>query len=126
MRKFMRKPVLAGSEIENRDELIDYIDEKYNTRDGYQQLEDAISELGGSLDDSGDEGIYEDLSTQQLVKLKHMMDGTTIETTTHCEFTNDELELIRKVIGESCFSRDAGTATANIARRILQKLYRGM
>lgn len=31
----MRKPVLAGSEIENRDELIDYIDEKYNTRDGY-------------------------------------------------------------------------------------------
>ena len=124
MRKFMRKPVLAGSEIENRDELIDYIDEKYNTRDGYQQLEDAISELGGSLDDSGDEGIYEDLSTQQLVKLKHMMDGTTIETTTHCEFTNDELELIRKVIGESCFSRNA--ATANMARRILQKLYRGM
>lgn len=125
MRKFMRKPVLAGSEIENRDELIDYIDEKYNTRDGYQQLEDAISELGGSLDDSGDEGIYEDLSTQQLVKLKHMMDGTTIETTTHCEFTNDELELIRKVIGECCFSRDAA-ATANMARRILQKLYRGM
>ena len=73
-RKFTKYPVKASDSLIDREALIDYIDAHYNTLENYELLESEITQLGGSLDDSGDEGIYSDLSNAQLVKLKHRLD----------------------------------------------------
>jgi len=72
----------------DRDSLINYIDNTYNTNevtaDFLEQtmidmFEDKLFNADGEWDDRGPDGMYSNLSTSDLVKLKDILDNSNIE-----------------------------------------------
>ncbi len=112
----------------DRNSLIDYIDENYNTEDNYEVLDDAWSTLFPSVsqDDSDpDEGMYANLSTSELQKLKTYLDGGQDEYSGGFTFEFDGNELNVLIEAMENFSQPSFTKDremSRIARRILNKL----
>lgn len=62
----------------DRESLINYIDGVYNTYDRCDELENALNKLFPNVaidDDDPDEGMYANLSTSELQKLKAYLDS---------------------------------------------------
>lgn len=112
----------------DRNSLIDYIDENYNTEDNYEVLDNAWSTLFPSVsqDDSDpDEGMYANLSTSELQKLKTYLDGGQDEYSGGFTFEFDGNELNVLIEAMENFSQPSFTKDremSRIARRILNKL----
>ena len=112
----------------DRNSLIDYIDENYNTEDNYEVLDNAWSTLFPSVsqDDSDpDEGMYANLSTSELQRLKTYLDGGQDEYSGGFtfEFDGNELNVLIEAMenfSEPSFTKDR--EMSRIARRILNKL----
>lgn len=112
----------------DRNSLIDYIDENYNTEDNYEVLDNAWSTLFPSVsqDDSDpDEGMYANLSTSELQRLKTYLDGGQDEYSRGFTFEFDGNELNVLIEAMENFSQPSFTKDremSRIARRILNKL----
>lgn len=112
----------------NRNSLIDYIDENYNTADTYAVLDDAWSKLFPSVsqDDSDpDEGMYANLSTSQLTKLKDYLDSSSGYSSGGFSYEFNESEVNVLIEAMENFSDPAFTKDremSRIAKRILDKL----
>lgn len=112
----------------DRNSLIDYIDENYNTADNYEVLDNAWSTLFPSVsqDDSDpDEGMYANLSTSELQRLKTYLDGGQDEYSGGFTFEFDGNELNVLIEAMENFSQPSFTKDremSRIARRILNKL----
>lgn len=112
----------------DRNSLIDYIDENYNTEDNYEVLDNAWSTLFPSVsqDDSDpDEGMYANLSTSELQRLKTYLDGRQDEYSGGFTFEFDGNELNVLIEAMENFSQPSFTKDremSRIARRILNKL----
>ena len=112
----------------DRDSLIDYIDENYNTEDNYEILEDAWSKLFPSVsqdDDDPDEGMYANLSTSQLIKLKNYLDDSSGYSSGRFSYEFNESEVNVLIEAMENFSNPAFTKDremSRIAKRILNKL----
>ncbi len=112
----------------DRNSLIDYIDENYNTEDNYEVLDNAWSTLFPSVsqDDSDpDEGMYANLSTSELQRLKTYLDGGQDEYSGGFTFEFDGNELNVLIEAMENFSQPSFTKDremSRIARRILNKL----
>ena len=112
----------------DRNSLIDYIDENYNTEDNYEVLDNAWSTLFPSVsqDDSDpDEGMYANLSTSELQRLKTYLDGGQGEYSGGFTFEFDGNELNVLIEAMENFSQPSFTKDremSRIARRILNKL----
>lgn len=112
----------------DRNSLIDYIDENYNTEDNYEVLDNAWSTLFPSVsqDDSDpDEGMYANLSTSELQKLKTYLDGGQDGYSGGFTFEFDGNELSVLIEAMENFSQPSFTKDremSRIARRILNKL----
>ena len=112
----------------NRNSLIDYIDENYNTADNYEVLDNAWSTLFPSVsqDDSDpNEGMYANLSTSELQRLKTYLDGEQDEYSGRFtfEFNGNELNVLIEAMenfSQPSFTKDR--EMSRIARRILNKL----
>ena len=112
----------------DRNSLIDYIDENYNTEDNYEMLDTAWSDLFPSVsqDDSDpDEGMYANLSTSQLTKLKNYLDGACYYSSGgfSYEFNKSEVNVLIEAMEN--FSNPAFTKDremSRVAKRILDKL----
>lgn len=114
----------------DRDSLIDYIDENYNTEDNYEMLDTAWSKLFPSVsqDDSDpDEGMYANLSTSQLMKLKDHLDGKSGYSSGGFSYEFNESEVNVLIEAMENFSNPAFTKNremSRVAKRILDKLQR--
>ena len=112
----------------NRNSLIDYIDENYNTEDTYEMLDAAWGNLFPSVsqDDSDpDEGMYANLSTSQLSELKDYLDGASGYSSGGFSYEFNESEVNVLIEAMENFSNPAFTKDrelSRIARRILNKL----
>lgn len=112
----------------DRNSLIDYIDENYNTADNYEVLDNAWSTLFPSVsqDDSDpNEGMYANLSTSELQRLKTYLDGRQDEYSGRFTFEFDGNELNVLIEAMENFSQPSFTKDremSRIARRILNKL----
>ena len=112
----------------DRNSLIDYIDENYNTEGNYEVLDNAWSTLFPSVsqDDSDpDEGMYASSSTSELQKLKTYLDGGQDEYSGGFTFEFDGNELNVLIEAMENFSQPSFTKDremSRIARRILNKL----
>lgn len=112
----------------DRNSLIDYIDENYNTEDNYEVLDNAWSTLFPSVsqDDSDpDEGMYANLSTSELQRLKTYLDGRQDEYSGGFTFEFDGNELNVLIEAMENFSQPSFTKDremSRIAKRILNKL----
>ena len=112
----------------DRNSLIDYIDENYNTEDNYEVLDDAWSTLFPSVsqDDSDpDEGMYANLSTSQLTKLKDYLDDSSGYSSGGFSYEFNESEVNVLIEAMENFSNPAFTKDremSRVARRILNKL----
>ena len=109
----------------DRDSLINYIEEYYNTEDTWELLENAMISLFGDIDDSGPEGIYSHLSDSDLMKLTEFLDsqsnGDMFEVT--LELTQSQLTTLRKALSDFSdvtFTKDR--QMSQDAMRILQQL----
>ena len=112
----------------NRNSLIDYIDENYNTEDTYEMLDAAWDNLFPSVsqDDSDpDEGMYANLSTSQLSELKDYLDGASGYSSGGFSYEFNESEVNVLIEAMENFSNPAFTKDrelSRIAKRILDKL----
>ena len=112
----------------DRNSLIDYIDENYNTEDTYEMLDTAWSKLFPSVsqDDSDpDEGMYANLSTSQLIKLKDYLDNSSGYASGGFSYEFNESEVNVLIEAMKNFSNPAFTKDremSRIAKRILNKL----
>ncbi len=112
----------------DRESLINYIDENYNTEDNYELLDDAWSTLFPSIsqdDNDPDEGMYANLSTSELQRLKTYLDGGQSEYSGGFTFEFDGNELNVLIEAMENFSQPSFTKDremSRIARRILKKL----
>ena len=112
----------------DRNSLMDYIDENYNTEDNYEMLEDAWSKLFPSVsqdDDDPDEGMYANLSTSQLIKLKDYLDNSSGYASGGFSYEFNESEVNVLIEAMENFSNPAFTKDremSRIAKRILNKL----
>lgn len=112
----------------DRNSLMDYIDENYNTEDNYEMLEDAWSKLFPSVsqdDDDPDEGMYANLSTSQLIKLKDYLDNSSGYASGGFSYEFNESEVNVLIEAMKNFSNPAFTKDremSRIAKRILNKL----
>ena len=112
----------------DREFLINYIDENYNTEDNYEVLDDAWSTLFPSISQDGDdpdEGMYANLSTSELQKLKTYLDGEQSKYSGGFTFEFDGNELNVLIEAMENFSQPSFTKDremSRIARRILNKL----
>lgn len=112
----------------DRNSLIDYIDENYNTADNYETLDNAWNELFPSVsqDDSDpDEGMYSNLSTSQLAKLKNYLDGESHYSSGGFSYEFNESEVNVLIEAMENFSNPAFTKDremSRVAKRILDKL----
>lgn len=112
----------------DRDSLIDYIDENYNTEDNYELLDSVWSDLFPSIsqdDDDPYEGMYANLSTSQLAKLKDRLDSDSgvFDNLHSYEFNQSEVEVLIEAMNnfsDPRFTKDR--ETSRIAKRILSKL----
>lgn len=112
----------------DRNSLIDYIDENYNTQYTYKMLDTAWRELFPSVsqDDSDpDEGMYANLSTSQLMKLKNYLDDSSGYSSGgfSYEFNASEVNVLieaMKNFSNPAFTKDREMSL--IAKRILNKL----
>ena len=111
-----------------RNSLIDYIDENYNTEDNYEMLDTAWSKLFPSVsqdDDDPDEGMYANLSTSQLIKLKDYLDNSSGYASGGFSYEFNESEVNVLIEAMENFSNPAFTKDremSRIAKRILNKL----
>ena len=112
----------------NRNSLIDYIDENYNTEDTYEMLDDAWSKLFPSVsqdDNDPDEGMYANLSTSQLTKLKDYLDSSSGYSSGGFSYEFNESEVNVLIEAMENFSNPAFTKDremSRVAKRILDKL----
>lgn len=112
----------------DRNSLIDYIDENYNTEDNYEMLDTAWSKLFPSVsqdDDDPDEGMYANLSTSQLIKLKDYLDNSSGYASGGFSYEFNESEVNVLIEAMKNFSNPAFTKDremSRIAKRILNKL----
>lgn len=112
----------------DRNSLIDYIDENYNTEDTYEMLDAAWDNLFPSVsqDDSDpDEGMYANLSTSQLSELKDYLDGASGYSSGGFSYEFNESEVNVLIEAMENFSNPAFTKDrelSRIAKRILDKL----
>lgn len=112
----------------DRNSLIDYIDENYNTEDTYEMLDDAWSKLFPSVsqdDDDPNEGMYANLSTSQLTKLKDYLDGASGYSSGGFSYEFNESEVNVLIEAMENFSNPAFTKDremSRVAKRILDKL----
>lgn len=112
----------------NRNSLIDYIDENYNTEDTYEMLDAAWSKLFPSVsqdDNDPDEGMYANLSTSQLTKLKDYLDDSSGYSSGGFSYEFNESEVNVLIEAMENFSNPAFTKDremSRVAKRILDKL----
>lgn len=112
----------------DRNSLIDYIDENYNTEDTYEMLDDAWNKLFPSVsqdDDDPDEGMYANLSTSQLTKLKDYLDDSSGYSSGGFSYEFNESEVNVLIEAMENFSNPAFTKDremSRVAKRILDKL----
>lgn len=112
----------------DRNSLIDYIDENYNTEDNYEVLDNAWSTLFPSVsqdDDDPDEGMYANLSTSQLTKLKDYLDDSSGYSSGGFSYEFNESEVNVLIEAMENFSNPAFTKDremSRVAKRILDKL----
>lgn len=112
----------------DRNSLIDYIDENYNTEDTYEMLDDAWSKLFPSVsqdDNDPDEGMYANLSTSQLTKLKDYLDDSSGYSSGGFSYEFNESEVNVLIEAMENFSNPAFTKDremSRVAKRILDKL----
>ena len=112
----------------DRNSLIDYIDENYNTEDTYEMLDTAWNKLFPSVsqdDDDPDEGMYANLSTSQLTKLKNYLDEASGYSSGGFSYEFNESEVNVLIEAMKNFSNPAFTKDremSRIAKRILNKL----
>ena len=112
----------------NRNSLIDYIDENYNTADNYEVLDNAWSTLFPSVsqDDSDpNEGMYANLSTSQLTKLKDYLDSSSGYSSGGFSYEFNESEVNVLIETMENFSIPEFTKEremSRVAKRILDKL----
>ena len=112
----------------DRNSLIDYIDENYNTEDTYEMLDTAWGNLFPSVsqDDSDpDEGMYANLSTSQLIELKDYLDGASGYSSGGFSYEFNESEVNVLIEAMENFSNPAFTKDremSRVAKRILDKL----
>lgn len=118
----------------DRNSLIDYIDENYNTEDTWELLNNTmISMFGdkvldglGEIDDTGYEGMYTNLSDSDLVRLADKLDllieGDTFEVTLN--LTASQMSTLKKALSDFSdvtFTKDS--QMSKDAKLILQQLY---
>ena len=108
-----------------RDTLIDYLEEAYNYNPTVaEELEAAVEAVGGSLDDSGPDGIYSDLSLSDLERVLDILEGTP-EPTYSYAFTEAEIRLIAEAMRNWADPKFSGSREdSRVAARILDKLDR--
>jgi hypothetical protein len=112
----------------DRESLINYIDGVYNTYDRCDELENALNKLFPNVaidDDDPDEGMYANLSTSELQKLKAYLDSVQGEYSGGFTFEFDGNELNVLIEAMENFSQPSFTKDremSRIARRILNKL----
>lgn len=112
----------------DRDSLINYIDGVYNTYDRCDELENALNKLFPNVvidDNDPDEGMYANLSTSELQKLKAYLDSGQGEYSGGFTFEFDGNELNVLIEAMENFSQPSFTKDremSRIARRILNKL----
>lgn len=112
----------------DRNSLIDYIDENYNTEDTYEMLDDAWSKLFPSVsqdDNDLDEGMYANLSTSQLTKLKDYLDDSSGYSSGGFSYEFNESEVNVLIDAMENYSNPAFTKDkemSRVAKRILDKL----
>lgn len=112
----------------NRNSIIDYIDENYNTEDTYEMLDTAQGNLFPSVsqDDSDpDEGMYANLSTSQLIELKDYLDGASGYSSGGFSYEFNESEVNVLIEAMENFSNPAFTKDremSRVAKRMLNKL----
>ena len=112
----------------NRNSIIEYIEENYNTEDTYEMLDAAWDNLFPSVsqDDSDpDEGMYANLSTSQLSELKDYLDGASGYSSGGFSYEFNESEVDVLIEAMKNFSNPAFTKDremSRVAKRILNKL----
>ena len=94
----------------DRNSLIDYIDENYNTEDMWELLNntmismfgDKILDALGEIDDTGYEGMYTNLSDSDLVRLADKLDMLTERTTFEVtlNLTDSQLSTLKKALSD--------------------------
>ena len=122
-----RRRYIAAS---TRTDIIDYIEDNYNTAEGWEELEDAISELFGDgvLDDDSDEdeGFYANLSDSELKKLKNHLDSNkeaAYGPGKSYSFNSKELNVLVEAMRDfsnPSFTKDRQMSL--VAKQILKKL----
>lgn len=114
------KYVIYGST--DRAKLIDYLENTYNTEDGYEQLDDAILHVVGidpdQIDDSDpEEGMYSSFSTEQLSRIKEYLDNDPVVAT--IGLTQLQYDVLEELLSDA--SQDK-TKLANIRKAASQLL----
>lgn len=112
-----------------RDDLMDYIDETYNNYEHHEYLGKTYERLFGEIDDSGPEGMFTGLSTQDLQMLADALDngpGGIVEPAPaeHTfTFTDDEISVL--LVAMDNFSDVTWTKDremSHIAKKIQRKI----
>lgn len=115
----------------NRSELIDYIDDIYNTVDDYEAIEDIIvdvldlDDIDQLSDDDPDEGMFAEVSTSDLLEIKRRIDESrsSDQTTFDIALTAKELSILRDAMEDysnPAFTKDR--EMSRVAKGILNKL----
>lgn len=123
----------------DRNSLIDYIDEYYNTEDNWELLDSTMRKLfgakilspnGDDIDDNGPEGIYSNLSNSDLVqladKLDQLVEGDTFPV--DLNLTPSQLLTLKKVLSDYSditFTKDRQMSkdAAIILQQLLKEYY---
>lgn len=107
-----------------RIQMIDYLDENYNTEDKYQMLEGAIEDIVGHIDDSDpDEGMYAELSDDDLASIIEEMKKYDEPIIGELGYTRSEYDALRKALedfSDPAFTKDFDMSSA--CRRLLTRL----
>lgn len=109
-----------------RDAMIDYIEDNYNTDVNFEKLYQVMEDMFGRVDDTGDEGIYTDLSDSDLSDLIDEMDSifkSNYNPIISIQLTAKELQVLKKAMedySDPAFTKDFDMS--RIARNILRKL----
>lgn len=117
----------------SRDELIDTLDERFNTAEDYENLEAVLQQVSGRslehLDDSDpEEGIYAHFTTDMLQRAYNILSGKEADahpTTFTLDLAEDEFSVVLEAMenfADPAFTKDR--ALSRVAERVLRKLRR--
>lgn len=109
--------------LNDRNKMIDYIEEFWNNEENWPDLDEVYIKMFGQMDDNGEEGIYTNLSNTDLANLIDALEALDDGRRYSLELSEEEFDVVRQAMedfSDSTFTKDR--EMSRIAKLVLRKL----